>query len=356
MKKITRALCTLLALAMCFALVACGETPAPAAAAPAAAAPAAAAPAAAAPAADSAPAGTYDAAAVTDEIIVGTAATSGMYYFVGAAVGNAIDQGSNMTVLVQSTSGSMENIGYAQSGDIHIGMANADALFGAYNGELSFKDVGKQDILQVAALYTSAVHMYTRADSGIKSWSDLKGKRVSLGASGTSYVYFCQEILKRYGINWETDMTPFYMDTGESAEKLADGDIDAAFLTGGAPLAGIEAQLASNDFYFISMTPEIIEQMCNDFSYFTPYTIKSGTYSKQDYDCETIGIMTCFFAPSTVSNESVYAFVKYMMDTLPSYQDTNTATREIRPETVGTQFIPLHPGAEAYYKEMGYLK
>lgn len=298
----------------------------------------------------------YDASAVTSEVVMGTAATSGMYYFVGAAVGAAVDKVSNMHVLVESTSGSMENIAYALSGDIDIGMGNADALYGAYNGELSYAKIGKQPIRQIASLYNSVIHMYTRADSGIKSWRDLKGKKVSLGASGTSYVYFCQQILSKYGINWETDLDPYYMDTGEGAEKLSDGDIDAAFLTGGAPLAGIEGQLATTDFYFLSIEQPIIDQMAAEFPYLRHATMKAGTYSRQNYDVETLGIMTCFFSHENLPNETAYAFVKYMMESLPTYQGTNTATREISPETVGVSFIPLHPGAEAYYKEMGYIK
>lgn len=298
----------------------------------------------------------YDASAVTSEVVMGTAATSGMYYFVGAAVGNAVDNASNMHVLVESTSGSMENIAYAISGDIDIGMGNADALSGAYNGELSYANIGKQPIVQIAALYPSVIHMYTRADSGIKSWRDLKGKKVSLGASGTSYVYFCQQILAKYGINWETDLEPYYMDTGEGAEKLSDGDIDAAFLTGGAPLAGIEGQLATTDFYFISIEKDIIDQVSAEFPYLRHSVMKAGTYSGQDYDVDTLGIMTCFFSHKDLPDETAYAFVKYMMETLPEYKDTNTATREISPETVAVPFIPLHPGAEAYYREMGYIK
>jgi TRAP transporter TAXI family solute receptor len=303
------------------------------------------------------PEGSIDASKVTNEVVMGTAATSGMYYFVGAAVGNAVDKNSAMHVLVQSTAGSMENMAYSQTAEIDIGMGNADALYGAYNGQLSYEKAGKQDVLQIASLYTSGVHLFARADSDIRSWEDLRGKKVSLGAAGTTYVYFCQQIMKKYGIDWEKDLgSYYYMDTGEAGSKLVDGDIDAGFLIGGPPLAGLETAIASTPLRFIPMDQKIIDEMLAEFPYFNPYTMKANTYTGQDYDVKTIGLMTCFFSRAELSNEVVYAFVKSMMDSLPSYQNTNSATREISPETVWKSVIPLHPGAELYYREQGWIK
>lgn len=298
-----------------------------------------------------------DAYAVEADVILGTAGTTGTYYYVGAAIGNAVDSACKLNVQVQSTNGSMENIAYAQSGDITIGMANTDAAYGAYYGELSFSQTGKQDILQVATLYNSCVHMYTRADSGIKSWEDLRGKKVSLGASGTSYVTMCQILLEKYGINWETDLGEvLYLDTGESAQKLADGDIDAAFLVGGPPLSGIEAQQANTQFYFLSIDEEVRKVMLEEYPYISEYTMPAGTYSGQDYDVETLGYGTVFFCASDVDEDVVYAFVKVMMEQLDTYVDTNASTRQVSTETVADSVIPLHPGAEKYYREAGLIQ
>lgn len=298
-----------------------------------------------------------DAYHVKGDVIVGTAGTTGTYYYVGAAIGNAVDSASELSVQVQSTNGSMENIAYAQSGDITIGMANTDAAYGAYNGELSFSETGKQDILQVATLYSSCVHMYTREDSSIRTWEDLRGKRVSLGASGTSYVTMCQILLEKYGINWETDLGEvLYLDTGEGAQKLADGDIDAAFLVGGPPLAGIEAQQANTKFYFLSIDDDVRKAMVEEYPYISEYTMPAGTYSGQDYDVDTLGYGTVFFCSSDVDEDVIYAFVKVMMEQLDTYADTNASTRQISMDTVAEHVIPLHPGAEKYYREAGLIQ
>ena len=120
---------------------------------------------------------------VTD-LNLGTAATSGTYYYVGAAIGNTVSKFSDsLEVLVASTAGGVENISLVTNGELDIGMANTDALYDAYNGTGTFESTGAQPIVGLMALYPSVSHMLVRADSGIDSWEDLAGKRVCLGTA-----------------------------------------------------------------------------------------------------------------------------------------------------------------------------
>ena len=164
--------------------------------------------------------------AFAESLIFGTAATSGTYYQVGAAIGTAV-QNAGVSVNVIPTAGSNENVAMAQTMDIDIGMANSDALYGAYHGELTYKDAGPQAIEEVAALYYSQMHIYTKDGSGIESVADMKGKKVCVGSQGTSWLYMVWDVLGAYGIT-EKDITPYYMNYAESSEALANGDIDAA--------------------------------------------------------------------------------------------------------------------------------
>ena len=118
-----------------------------------------------------------DAYSVSGNLTLGTASSTGTFYYVGAAIGNAVTKAGKLNVLVQATSGSNENVAMAQSGDIDLGMANCDALYAAYNGTMSYADAGKQDIEQVAALYESQLHVFVTEKSGIQDISELKGKR-----------------------------------------------------------------------------------------------------------------------------------------------------------------------------------
>lgn len=297
-----------------------------------------------------------DAYSVKGNLVVGTASSTGTFYYVGAAIGNAVSEAGSLNVLVQATSGSNENVALAQSGDIDIGMANCDALYGAYHGELSYADAGAQDIQEVAALYYSQIHVFTKEGSGIEDISQMKGKKICVGSQGTSWLFMIEAILSQYGITLD-DIQPYYMDYAESAQALADGDIDAAFQTGGYPIAGIQQTAATTAFRMLPISEEVIEAMTAEYPYIVRTTIPAGTYENQanETDVDTLSYMTCLFCSSKADDDQIYAFVKLMMETLDTYQDTNVATRQISPETVATEFIPFNEGAARYYREAGLL-
>ncbi len=294
--------------------------------------------------------------ALADSIVFGTAATSGTYYQVGAAIGTAISN-TGLQVNVIPTAGSNENVSLAQTGDIDIGMGNSDALYGAYNGELTYASAGKQAIQEVAALYYSQMHIYTRDGSGIESVADMKGKKICVGSKGTSWLYMVWDVLDYYGIK-EADITPYFMNYAECSEALSNGDIDAAFQVGGYPLAGIQQFAATTSFKFLSLSQDAIDSMLAKYSYAVPATIPAGTYEKQanTEDAKTLAYMTCLFCSAEADEDLIYDFVKAMVETMDVYQDTNVATRQISRDTIATPFIPLNAGAEKAYRDTGVIQ
>ncbi|MBQ8081238.1 MAG: TAXI family TRAP transporter solute-binding subunit [Clostridia bacterium] len=295
-------------------------------------------------------------AALADSLIFGTAATSGTYYQVGAAIGAAI-QNAGLQVNVIPTAGSNENVALAQSLDIDIGMGNSDAIYGAYHGELTYAEAGPQAIQEVAALYYSQMHIYTKDGSGIESVADMKGKKICVGSQGTSWLYMVWDVLSYYGIT-EADITPYYMNYAESSEALANGDIDAAFQVGGYPLAGIQQSAATTAFTFLSLPQEVSDSMREKYSYAIQATIPAGTYENQTNteDAQTLAYMTCLFCGAEADEDAIYDFVTKMIETLPVYQDTNVATRQITLDMIATPFIPLNAGAERAYRDAGVIQ
>ncbi len=298
-----------------------------------------------------------DAYNVSGNLTLGTASSTGTFYYVGAAIGNAVTGAGKLNVLVQSTNGSNENVAMCQTGDIDIGMGNCDSLYAAHNGEMSYAEAGPQDILEVASLYNSQLHVFVNEKSGITDISQLKGKKVCVGSQGTSYLFINQALLEAYGITMN-DIEPFYMDYAESAQALADGDIDAAFQTGGYPIAGIQQSAATTSFRMLPVDDTLMDTIIKDYPFIIKTTIPDGTYENQanTEEVETLGYQTCLFASSKADEDQIYAFVKLMMETLDTYKDTNDATRQISKETIATPYIPFHPGAERYYKEAGILE
>lgn len=298
-----------------------------------------------------------DAYSVGGNLTLGTASSTGTFYYVGAAIGNAVSKAGKLNVLVQATNGSNENVAMCQSGDIDLGMANCDSLYAAYNGEMSYAEAGKQDIQEVAALYNSQLHVFVNDKSGITDISQLKGKKVCVGSQGTSYLFINETLLEAYGITLN-DIEPFYMDYAESAQALADGDIDAAFQTGGYPIAGIQQSAATTSFRMLPVEESIMDDIIAAHPFIIKTTIPTGIYENQanTEEVKTFGYQTCLFTSSKADEDQIYAFVKLMMETLDTYKDTNDATRQISKDTVATQYIPFNPGAERYYKEAGLLK
>lgn len=298
-----------------------------------------------------------EATQVSGNLTLGTASSTGTFYYVGAAIANAVSKAGKLNVLVQATNGSNENVAMCQTGDIDMGMANCDSLYSAYNGIMSYEEAGKQDILEVASLYNSQLHVFVTEKSGITDISQLKGKKVCVGSQGTSYLFINEALLNAYGITLD-DIEPFYMSYAEAAQALADGDIDAAFQTGGYPIAGIQQSAATTSFRMLPLDNKIMDDVIAEYPFIIKTTIPADIYENQtnDTEVETLGYQTCLFASSKTDEEQVYAFVKLMMETLDTYKDTNDATRQISPETIANEYIPFHPGAERYYKEAGLLK
>lgn len=291
-------------------------------------------------------------------LALGTASSTGTFYYVGAAIGNAVSKVVPINVNVQATSGSNENISMTLNHDIDLGMANCDSIYSAYHGTMSYQNAGPQeDLREVASLYQSQLHIFTTESSGIKDISQLKGKKVCVGSQGTSYLFINEKILNAYGITM-ADIHPYYMNYSESAEALANGDIDAAFQTGGYPIAGIQQSAATTAFRMLPVSDEAVQDIIDEFPFINKTTIPAGTYEHQsnESDVQTLGYATTIFCSAKADPDLIYSFVKGMMESLDTYQDTNDATRQIRPETIATEHIPIHDGALRYYREAGIVK
>lgn len=295
--------------------------------------------------------------ALAADLTLGTAATTGTYYFVGAAIGNTVSKFSDdLDVLVISTAGGVENIQLATMGDIDIGMANADALYDSYTGTGTFEAVGAMPVRALMALYPSVSHMMVRADSGIQSWEDLRGKKVCLGTAGSSHTVASKALLELYGIDWEKDIEAYYLTTGEMCTMLSDGDIDAAFLVGGAPVSGITNACATADLDLLDIDEAVIDAMIEQLPYFTKSTIPAGTYPGIDREVNAVALETCFFVSESMPDDVAYAFVKTAMEHIDDFVEANASCKYITAESAAQLPIEIHPGAAAYYREQGLME
>jgi TRAP transporter TAXI family solute receptor len=288
------------------------------------------------------------------EVILGTAGTAGTYYVVGAAMGASVNKNSDvLNVVVQPTKGSMENLNLASTNEIQLGFSNSDGVYWAATGTGIFSKSGKLNIKAVMNLYRSQAQMVTLKKSGIKTFGDLKGKKVNLGPSGQTIVEVSQSVLRAYGIDPEKDITPFYLAVDEGLGKLKDGEIDASFFVAAAPTAGVVNIASNTDILLVDIDKPILDKVTSDFPFYGKGVIPAGTYKGQDQDINVVEMVTEIFASAKTSEAAVYEFVKQALETQPQYVNAHVSIQEIQPEFASKTVTELHPGALKYYKEKG---
>lgn len=291
----------------------------------------------------------------SSDIVIGTGGTAGTYYVIAAAMGSAINENSDLNVVVQPTNGSIENINLVNSGEAQLGMSNSDGVYFAENGTEMYEDSGPLNIKGLMSLYMSAGQIATLEGSGIETYADLKGKHVVLGPPSTTIVEMSKAILRAYGIDPETDITPHYLSFDEGLGKLTDGEVDATFFVAGVPTSAMINATSTNDVVLVDIDDHIIEEISNKYSYYEPYVIEAGTYTGTDKDINTFKIMTEIFINGDVADEVAYEFVKTALENLDSYKDAHAVGEEINPEQAARTSAELHPGAAKYYEEIGVL-
>ena len=292
------------------------------------------------------------------DLTLGTAASTGTYYVVGAAIANEVNtKNPDLTVVAQTTNGGVENVNLCMSGEMDLGMTNADAAYwSSHGGGSGFYEIYAEpgNVKGVMRLYESQGHMITTANSGIETYEDLRGKTVCLGPPSSTIPAMSIAILEAYGINTDSDIKAVYYSIDEGLEKLTDGVIDATFFVASAPASGLTSASASSDLKFVDAGEEILKQVVEKYPYYTAATTKEGAYPNMN-SVNTLKIYTEIIASGDVPEEAVYQFVKGALEGQPDYVDAHVACQEINAETAASAAAKLHPGAARYYRELGLV-
>src|SRR5271166_4282647 len=276
-------------------------------------------------------------------ITILTGGTSGVYYPLGTTLSSIYGKampGANVTV--QSTNGSVAN----------LRLLEADAWAG--NKEAGF-DVPFTKLRAIARIYPDFVQIVASNRSGIKTLADLKGKRVSVGAEASGTAMSAAAIFGAAGVAFsdlaKVDHTPF----GSSVRSVEQGALDATLQTAGLGVESIRHLLASGQATLVPIPPEVVAKVASQ-GYVTG-TIPAGTYYNQSSDVPTAVLMNFLVTRAGVNDDVAYMMTKSLFDHLDLLVQTSPAAKgiDVKKATVGLP-IPLHPGAERYYREIGIVK
>jgi uncharacterized protein len=289
---------------------------------------------------------------------IGTGGTAGTYYPVGGMIANAISNPPALVSTAVATNGSVANVNAIAGGNMESGFSQADVAYWASTATGSFEGKPKvEELRSIANLYPESVHVV--AKKGVaKSIADLKGKRVSLDEPGSGTLLNAKAILAAYGIS-EKDIKPEYVKPNQAADKLKDGSIDAFFITGGYPLAAVsELVTATGGVEILSITGPEADALKKSAPFFATDEIPDGTY-KDIGAVRTLAVGAQWVTSSKIPNDVVYAVVKALWSekTRAVLDAGHAKGKLITPaNALKGLAVPLHAGAEKFYKEAGLIK
>jgi len=299
--------------------------------------------------------------AVAEEIInIGTGGITGVYYNAGSAVAKMFNQKRQeygAWMLNRPSAGSIENINNVLQGQSQFGIAQANFLFNAWNGIGLWKDMPQKDLRAVLGLYTENLTLIAAEDAGIKTALDLKGKRLNIGAPGSSDHETSVYILELLGLDPINDLQISKEHTYLASEKIQSGDIDAYFYTVGHPnLSVLEAISGERKVLIVPFEREFIDKVVAPRPFLSASEIDVEFYDKLDNKgpVPTVGIKSVLFTNKDVDEETVYRVVKSVMENLDLFRRQHPAFAGLTKENMSHNVIvPLHPGAERYFREAG---
>lgn len=285
-------------------------------------------------------------------IAIGTGGTAGTYYPLGGAMAEIWNKNiARMNATAQSTGASAANINLLKDGKVDVVIIQNDVGFYALNGVELFKDKPFKDLRGMACLYNETVQLVALESSGIKTVYDLKGKKVSVGAAGSGVEANARQILEAAGLSY-ADIKVQYLSFAESASNLKDGNIDAAFTTGGFPIAAISDLAISKKTVLVPVDKELLKKLMDKWSFYAPTVVPAGTYKGVDADVSSVAVKSMLAVSAKIDATLVYEMLKTMFDNGPRLVAAHAQGANIKLATaLEGMSLPLHPGAEKFYKE-----
>ena len=305
---------------------------------------------------------------------IASGSAGGNYFPMAGLLANAIsnppgsrpcDKGGSCGVegliaVAQAANGSVANVNAIQSGTAESGLVQSDVAYWGYNGTGVFEGKDKLDKLRfIATLYPEHIHIILPKNSGVKMLTDLKGKTVGVGLPASGAQVGALLILNAAGMEKNKDFTAEELNTSQSAERLQDGQLDAFLTVTGAPSSGI-AQLASTaGMQLLPLKDDIAAKVIEEAPFYFKSPIPKTAYEGMTADVPALAVAAQWLVSADQPEELVYNITKALWNdnTRKLLDGGHAKGKEVQKSTaLDARGIPLHPGAERFYREAGMLK
>ncbi|NBQ88552.1 MAG: TAXI family TRAP transporter solute-binding subunit [Betaproteobacteria bacterium] len=292
---------------------------------------------------------------------IATGGTGGTYYPLGGMLAQLISNkvtvdGKKMAATAEAAGASVGNAQLLGKRDIESAFVAADILDAAYNGKSQFDKGALKNLRALGALYPETVQLVVRADSGINSVRDLKGKSISSGAPGSGQYQLVTDLLKAYGLS-RNDVKEDLSSFTQAMDKIKDGNLHATLITAGVPVAAITDFAQSHPLKVLPLSGNELASLLKEQPYYTRVQLPANTYKGQSAPVDTLAVMAVWATHDAVPDNVAYEVTKALYENVAIMGQVHVQGKNItlnNATAVGT--APLHPGAARYYREKGILK
>ena len=295
--------------------------------------------------------------AQTTQLMMGTGSVGGTYYPLGAAMSKVVNARiKNVNLSVRTTGGSVENVRLMRRGEIELALLTAQTADLAYKGKGPFNE-SITELRAIGSIYPDVILVVARADRGIKTFADLRGKKMNVGAIGAGTEIISREMLQLYGLEYPRDLTPIHLPYAQAADQLRDGHIDAVNFFLGIPSSNLIDLTTLQRLTFLEFKGEPREKLLKMEPVIYAFTLPANTYKGQETPVESIAMPSSLFVHQKLSADLVYEITKAVYEGAEEIVRTHVMGKwvDVKEAPKGIT-MPFHPGAERYLREKGVLK
>lgn len=305
---------------------------------------------------------THSAQAALKYVTIGTAGVTGVYFPAGGAICRLVNikrKEHGIKCNIESTGGSIFNLGAIRNGDFELGVAQSDWQYHAYKGSGNFEPLGNfKELRSVFALHSEPFTVVARADADISTFTDLKGKRVNIGNAGSGMRATMETVMDAFG--WKRDDLALVSElkASEQGQALCDNKVDAIVYAAGHPNGAIQEVTSACDTVMVDVVGAPIDKLIREYPFYSYVEIPRSMYYKGDNSStKTFGVKATFVSSSEVDSDLIYEIVKAVFERFDSFKTLHPVFSTLKPEKMVFEgnTAPLHDGAKRYFKESGLL-
>jgi TRAP transporter TAXI family solute receptor len=307
---------------------------------------------------------------------IATGGTGGTYYPLGGVLAQALsNKVPDIIVTAQSGNASVANCNLIREHQIESAFVQNNVAFAAYTGTAQFDGKPVKNLRGIASLYPETIQIVARADAGIKSVRDLKGKRLVPGDRGSGTEVDTLNVLTAFGLTYKDFAGVDWLGFSGASQRLKDRQADVTFVTAGWPTAAITELSTTSDITLVPIEEKMIKKLVKRFPFYAKVVIPAGTYRGVDKDVPTITTTAQWVVDANVPQEVVYRLTKALWESGKFVLRKKGGKAAVAPSgaaimakahakgkdvTLDTALdgmaIPLHPGAAKFYREKGLIK